>query len=168
LVQKDQFASKEDPMLGIRRRNFITLLGGAAAWPLAGRAQAPMSVVGALFAGSPEQTATRVAGFRGLSETGYVEDHNIAIEYRWAQNDNVRVQEFSRLGPRPGAALCSLGLRGMRLRPSPWAADYPSMRARRRLLVPILSRCEGEEAKFGVPVHVSDDRLVTEKAVVFN
>jgi putative ABC transport system substrate-binding protein len=80
----------------IRRREFITLLGGSAAWPLAAWAQQPaVPVVGYLHSGSPEAYAPLVAAFRkGLGEVGYFEGRNVAVEYRFANDQVDRLPEL--------------------------------------------------------------------------
>src|SRR5262249_38298721 len=85
----------------MNRREFITLLGGAAGapsvlWPPAARAQQPtIPIVGYLHSDSPQTVAGLLAAFReGLSETGYIEGQNVAIEYRWAENDLSRIPEL--------------------------------------------------------------------------
>src|SRR5262245_51014399 len=78
-----------------RRREFISLLGGAAAWPLAARGQ-QVPVIGILAVAAPEANAIRLSAFReGLRTAGYIEGQNVKIEYRWAEAHTGRLPELA-------------------------------------------------------------------------
>jgi putative tryptophan/tyrosine transport system substrate-binding protein len=100
----------------MRRRQFIALLGGTAAWPLVAQAQQPtMPVIGYLGISSPEAFASRLQAFRqGLSETGYREELNVTIEYRWAagQIDRLPVLASDLVSRRPSTIVAAGGFAG--------------------------------------------------------
>jgi putative ABC transport system substrate-binding protein len=80
----------------VKRRAFISLLGGAAAWPLAARAQQRLPVIGLVGISSPGSFADRLRAFRrGLGESGYAEGRNVMIDYRWAEGRNERLPQLA-------------------------------------------------------------------------
>jgi putative ABC transport system substrate-binding protein len=96
----------------MQRREFITVIGGAAAtWPFTARAQQPMPVIGFMSGRSPEDSAHLVAAFRqGLAETGYVEGQNVTIEFRWARGQYDRLPALAAdLVSRPVVVLVGVG-----------------------------------------------------------
>jgi putative tryptophan/tyrosine transport system substrate-binding protein len=128
--------------IALRRREFITLFGGAAAWPLAASAQqAAMPVVGFLNGASPKELASRVAAFRdGLREKGYVEGQSVAIEYRWG------LGQYERL---PGMAA---ELARHRVAVIAATGGVPSVRAAKAATseIPIVFTMGGDPVAFGL------------------
>jgi putative tryptophan/tyrosine transport system substrate-binding protein len=130
----------------MQRREFITLLGGVAAWPTAAGAQQPMPVVGFIHILSPDSVPHFVAAFRqGLQEVGFVEGQNIAVEYRWAQGHYDRLPELAAdLVRRQVAVIAATGGE-----PSPQVAKAATQ------VIPIVFTANGDPVRAGLVASLS-------------
>jgi ABC-type uncharacterized transport system substrate-binding protein len=124
----------------MKRREFIAGLGGAMVWPLAATAQQTMPAIGFLSSGSPDKTTDPMQAFyRGLSEAGYDEGRNVAIEYRWGDGYGRLAEMASDLVQRKVAAIVAAG--GV---PSAQAAKAATT------AIPIIFAVGGDPVAFGI------------------
>src|SRR5688572_27566844 len=124
----------------LKRREFITLIGCSAAWPLAARAQ-QVPVIGFLNGASPTELSARVAAFRdGLTERGYVEGNTVAVEYRWGLGQYDRLPDIAVDLVRRGVAVIAA------------TGGVPSVRAAKAATstIPIVFTMGGDPVALGV------------------